>query len=209
MLKRAAAEFFGTAFMVSVGCYSVILGWPGWAISLTFGLAVTLAILAVGNISGAHINPAVSMAFWRSGHLESKAVVPYISAQLFGGLTGGYLVSGVGATTISDDLSIISGWGIEIAITFALMASIFFIVHKSTDLKIIAIWVGATVALIAYLFGPLTGASMNPARSFGPNIFAGETASLPLFFIACTIGAVLASELYWRKFGKQQSESSE
>ena len=194
MLKRTFAEFFGTAVMVFLGCYSIKLGYSDFLISSTFGIAVFLAILLFRDISGAHINPAVSIAFYRSNHLEKKALFPYISAQMLGGLSGAIIVGKYGMTEFKVSL----GYGmiIEIFITFILMSSIYLIISKTDNTKIVSIWVGSVVGILAFIFGRFTGASMNPARTLGPNIISGEHVNLPAFFISTIIGALLAAELY-------------
>ena len=206
MLKRAIAEFIGTWFMVGVGCGSIAIGAPGWLISVSFGAAVTFAILALQPISGAHINPAVSIAFMRSGHLEKEALAPYIAAQLAGALTAAWMLSGAGETQLANDVSFLQGTAVEIFITFSLMASIYWIVVKSETHVSIAFFVGGAVGILAYFFGPLTGASMNPARTFGPNVIGGFATSIPFYSITTIIGALLASEVYIRIYGKKQPQ---
>ena len=99
MRREFAGEFFGTAFMVAAGCGSVALGASHGIVSLTFGVAVTLAIIAFGPLSGAHINPAVSIAFWRDGQLEGPIAPTYVVAQCTGGIAGALIVSGAAPTS--------------------------------------------------------------------------------------------------------------
>ena len=194
MLKRLGAEFLGTALMVSLGCLSVKLELSNFLISSTFGIAVFIAILFLRGTSGAHINPAVSIAFYRSNHLEKKALLPYILAQLLGALFGALIVGQYGFTSFNVDIEY--GIIIEIFITFLLMIGIYFIISKTDNTHLVALWVGLVVGLLAFFFGPYTGASMNPARTFGPNLISGEISSIPIYWITTTIGAVLASMLY-------------
>ena len=192
--------------MVAVGCGSIALGAPGWLVSFAFGAAVTMAILVLQPISGAHINPAVSIAFTRSGHLEKEALGPYIAAQLAGALTAAWMLGGIGPTQLADDVNMIQGTAIEVFITFALMASIYWIVVKSQTHVSIAFFVGATVAVLAYFFGPLTGASMNPARTFGPNIVNGMSSSVPFYSLSTVAGALLAAEMYVRLYASKADQ---
>ena len=194
MLNRACAEFIGTGMMVFFGCYSIKLGYSDLIISATFGIAVFLAILLFRNISGAHINPAVSIAFYRSKHLEKEALFVYIIAQILGGLCGAIFVGKYGMTEFKVSL----GYGmiIEIFITFILMSSIYLIISQTDNTKIVSIWVGTVVGILAFIFGRFTGASMNPARTFGPNLISNEFSNIPTFFISTIIGALLAAELY-------------
>ena len=192
------SEFFGTALMVGLGCGSIAFTDSALIISAVFGIAVTIAILIFGRISGAHINSAVSIAFWIHGDLEGKAVIPYIIAQLSGGLFAAYLIGPVGPTVVSNDITIATAAGIEIFITFMLMASILFIVSRTENRFAIASLVGLTVGVLAFIFGGFTGASMNPARTFGPNLISQELDLLWMYFTTCIIGASLASLYFCR-----------
>ena len=203
------AEFIGTALMVGVGCGSVAYGASNLVISLSFGLAVTVAILVFQPISGAHINPAVSIAFWRTGHLEKEALLPYILAQLSGAYFAAYILQGAGPTRVVEDISMFTGGLIEVFITFTLMASIYWIVVRSETHVSIAIFVGFVVALLAFLFGPLTGASMNPARTFGPNMFEGLYSSLPFYSFTTVLGALIAAEIFIRIKTKKEENTSQ
>ena len=200
MHRQAIGEFLGTALMVSVGCGSVALGASHGLISLAFGAAVTVAILVFGPLSGAHINPAVSVAFWRDGQLEGRLVPVYLTAQFLGALVGSLLVSGAAPTTLSPSLTLVEGFAVEVVITACLMASILLVVQRSNTRVVIAVWVGATVALLAFIAGPWTGASMNPARTFGPNLLNGDWASLPFYFVSTALGAWLACDIKNRYF---------
>jgi len=192
------SEFFGTALMVGLGCGSIAFTDSAAIISAVFGIAVTIAILIFGRISGAHINSAVSIAFWIHGDLEAKAVIPYIIAQLSGGLFAAYLIGPVGPTVVSNDITIATAAGIEVFITFMLMASILFIVSRTENRFAIASLVGLTVAVLAFIFGRFTGASMNPARTFGPNLISQEVDLLWMYFGTCILGATLASLYFYR-----------
>lgn len=210
MWRRGMAEFFGTALMVGVGCGSIAMGASELVISLSFGIAVMIAILIFQPISGAHINPAVSLAFYRSGHLEKEALLPYIVAQLSGATVAAYLLQGVGPTKIAEDVSLPAAGLIEVFITFSLMASIYWIVLRSQTHISIAIFVGFVVALLAFWFGPFTGASMNPARTFGPNLISGEASSIPFYSFTTALGACIAAEAFVRmKLGKTNDESQD
>jgi len=210
MWRRALAEFFGTALMVGGGCASIAFGASDAVVSLSFGIAVTVAILIFQPISGAHINPAVSLAFFRSGHLEREALLPYIVAQLSGASVAAFLLQGAGPTKIAADVSLPAAGLIEVFITFSLMASIYWIVIRSQTHVSIAIFVGFAVGLLALLFGPFTGASMNPARTFGPNLFAGETSSIAFYSFTTALGAWIAAEIFIRmKLGNDTTESQD
>ena len=189
MWNRYVAEFSGTFLMVLLGCGSIALGWSSLAVSITFGVAVFTAIMIFQPISGAHINPAVSIAFAANGNLEREALPGYIIAQCLGGWAAALIVL-AGHTTPS--VSISQAWGIEIAITLLLMYSIHVLVRRKANLFFLALGVGSMVGILAFLFGGFTGASMNPARTLGPNIVNGE-GNLILYIVAPVIGAVLAN----------------
>lgn len=189
MWDRYFSEFSGTFLMVLLGCGSVALGWNPLAISIMFGFAVFTAIMIFQPISGAHINPAVSIAFAAKGDLETEALPGYIIAQCLGAWFAAMIVVS-GATTPS--VSTGQAWGIEIAITLLLMYSIHVLVRRKSSLFVLAFGVGLTVAIMSYCFGEFTGASMNPARTLGPNIVTGN-GNLILYTIAPVIGAVLSN----------------
>ena len=189
MWNRYVAEFSGTFLMVLLGCGSIALGWSSLAVSITFGFAVFTAIMIFQPISGAHINPAVSIAFAANGNLEREALPGYIIAQCLGGWAAALIVL-AGHTTPSVSTS--QAWGIEIAITLLLMYSIHVLVRRKANLFYLALGVGSMVGILAFLFGGFTGASMNPARTLGPNIVNGE-GHLILYIVAPVIGAVLAN----------------
>ena len=197
--RAYGAEFVGTAWMVTVGTGSVALGGSLLVISLSFGLAVTLAILALRGVSGAHINPAVSTGFVLTGHLPRERWLGYVLAQATGGLLGsGVVHAAIGPdelapTVFAEGLSTLSAVGVEVGITAALMASILGVVAWRDDsTPTVAVVVGAVVALLAFFFGPLTGASMNPARTLGPNLLSGS-GGLVVYTLATVAGSVLAA----------------
>ena len=190
MWKRGGIEAAGTFTMVLIGCGSVALGRTSLEISLAFGAIVALVILAIGRWSGAHINPAVSMAFWYRGDLSSNDTIAHVLGQLTGAFFAGFLLNGAGPTVRNTPwLNLI---GIEVFITFLLMASILWIIRQTDRWLPIAVVVGSTVAVLAFIFGTYTGASMNPARTFGPNLVSGDVAIIPIYFICTIIGALMA-----------------
>ena len=189
MWNRYIAEFSGTFLMGLLGWGSIALGWSPLAVSISFGFAVFTAIMIFQPISGAHINPAVSIAFAANGNLEREALPGYIIAQCLGGWIAALIV--VAGSTVPQ-VSTGYSWGIEIAITLLLMYSILVLVRRKANLFVLALGVGSMVGLLAFLFGGFTGASMNPARTLGPNIVNGD-GDLILYIVAPVIGAVLAN----------------
>ncbi|MCB9896063.1 MAG: aquaporin [Planctomycetes bacterium] len=207
MLRRAAAEFFGTFIMVFAGTGAIVINSvSGGAIShvgiaLTFGLVVMAMIYALGEVSGAHINPAVTLAFWLARRLDAKALLPYLLAQLAGAAAASFLllllfgdVATLGATLPSG--SVQQSWVLELVLSFILM---FVILGVSTGARESGIMagaaVGAVVALEAMFAGPICGASMNPARSLGPALASGHLQHLWIYLSAPVAGALLAVPL--------------
>jgi aquaporin NIP len=202
-----AAEAIGTFALVFAGAGAVMvdaktqaLGQVG--IAITFGLVIAAMIYAVGHISGAHLNPAVSFAFALTRHFPWTRVGAYWAAQLVGALAAAGLlrvllgdVGNVGATlpSGSDGQSFV--W--EIVLTFFLM---FVVVAVATDTRAIgeaaALAIGGTVGLDAMFGGPISGASMNPARSLGPGLVAGEVSTLWIYLVAPPLGAALGALAY-------------
>lgn len=190
MWKRGGIEAAGTFTMVFVGCGSVAVERSSLEISLAFGAIVALVIVIIGRWSGAHINPAVSIAFWYRGNLSTYDTISHVFGQLVGALLAGFLLNGAGPTV--RNTSWINLIGIEVLITFLLMASILWIIRRTEQWVPIALVVGSTVAALAFVFGKYTGASMNPARTFGPNLVSGDGLIIPVYFICTIAGALLA-----------------
>ena len=189
MWKKYAAEFFGTFLMVCLGTGSIALGWSHLAVSITFGTSVFLAIMIFQPISGAHINPAVSIAFAVNGDLEKRLLPGYILAQISGGLIAA-LITTSGSTVPNEEYHI--SFLIEIIITLLLMYSIHVLVRKKVNLFTLALGVGLTVGVLSYFFGDFTGSSMNPARSIGPNLVT-DSGYLILYIFAPILGAILSN----------------
>ncbi len=205
--RRAGAELIGTYALVTAGCGAIMvnaqtgdLGHIG--VAFTFGLIIVAMIAATGHISGAHFNPAVTLAFAITRHLPWRDVLFYIGAQLMGAvlaaltlrfLLGDYAV--LGATLPSGSIS--QSFGIEILLTAVLMLVI---ISVATDTRAVgspaALAIGFTVTLDALWGGPISGASMNPARSFGPALVAGVWTDQWVYWIAPVIGAIIGATVY-------------
>lgn len=206
-LPQYIAEFIGTFFMMFFGCGSMILAqtnpaYNGSFIPIIWGGAVAIMIYSVGHISGAHFNPAVTVAFWSTGRFPLKRVPGYIISQIAGALSASILhlfiwgnEHGFGSTRMSVFMS--GGFVVEIVISFALM---FVIMSVATDSRAVGelagIAIGSTVTLAAFVAGPLTNASMNPARSIAPAILTGDFSVLWIYLIAPFIGTILGAKVY-------------
>jgi MIP family channel proteins len=207
LARSALAEAIGTFALVFAGCGAIMvdarthaLGHVGVAVS--FGLVIMAMIYAVGHISGAHLNPAVTLAFAVARHFPAARMPVYWAAQLAGATAAALLLRGslgdvahVGATLPSGSDAQAFLW--EAVLTFLLM---FVIMAVATDARAVgeaaAIAVGATVGLDAMFGGPISGASMNPARSLGPGIAAGDLAAVWVYLAAPCLGAVAAALTY-------------
>lgn len=203
-MSRYWGEFLGTFALVFVGCGAVVVNDTYGGVithvgeALTFGLIVMTMIYAVGDVSGTHLNPAVSAGFWAARRLPLREVWPYAASQLAGALAAALLLrflfpdhGTLGATL--PGISALKAFLVEIALTFLLM---FVIIHVAVGAKEVGLMagvaVGGMVALAAMCAGPMTGASMNPARSFAPAMVSGHLESLWIYLTAPFIGAVLA-----------------
>ena len=203
---QLVAETLGTFALVLVGTGAIAAaeehGWFGdLGICLAFGAVVTTVVLAIGNVSGAHINPAVTIGFAAAGRFDRRRVLPFIGAQLLGALLASLSVralvpssDGLGATLPAVGWA--GSFGLELGLTFVLMFVILWVsAHPRTTLPIAAGTIGLVVMTLGYFCGPFSGASMNPARSFGPALVSGGLGPLPLYFAAPILGALLAVPL--------------
>jgi MIP family channel proteins len=209
LARRAAAEFLAAFALVFAGCGAIVtdaerggeLGTVG--IALVFGLVIMAMIYAAGHLSGAHINPAVTIAFTLTRHFPKPDAAAYIAAQLLGAAAAAFLLlwawpgapADLGATVPSIDVG--KALAYETVMTAILM---FVIISVATDARAVgagaAIAIGGTVALNAIFGGPLTGASMNPARSFGPALASGTWTEFWIYLIGPVVGAALGAVAY-------------
>ena len=209
LLRRTTAEALAAFALVFAGCgaivtdarYDGVLGAVG--VSLVFGLIIMVMVYATGHLSGAHINPAVTIAFTLSRHFPPRDAVAYLAGQLAGATAGALVLLAVwpgqpgdlGATVPSVGAG--SAFVYELVLTAFLM---FVIMAVATDTRAVgaaaAIAIGGTVGLDALFGGPVTGASMNPARSFGPALSAGEWRDFWIYVAGPVAGAVLGAIAY-------------
>jgi aquaporin NIP len=209
LARRAGAEGLAAFALVFAGCgaavtnarYDGALGTVG--IALVFGLVIMVMVYATGHLSGAHINPAVTIAFTLTRHFPARDALAYVAAQVAGATAGALLLLAVwtdkparlGATTPSVATG--SALVYELVLTAFLM---FVIMAVATDTRAVgaaaAIAIGGTVGLDALFGGPVTGASMNPARSFGPALAAGEWRAFWVYLVGPIVGAALGALAY-------------
>lgn len=207
-VRRAIAEVIGTYFLVLIGTGAAMVnaysdgavGHPG--VALSFAFVVIAMIYALGHLSGAHINPAVTIGFWSARRFPTGEVVPYVVAQCAGAVAASATLRAVlgpagnmGATLPA--VPVASAFAIEFLLSFVLM---FVVMAVATDERVAggfaAIAVGLTVGCCAITGGLLTGASMNPARSFGPALVGGIWQSHWLYWAAPIAGMVAATKAY-------------
>jgi MIP family channel proteins len=207
--RRAAAEGIGVFALVFAGCGAIVaeaehpgsLGTVG--IALVFGLVIMAMIYATGHLSGAHLNPAVTLAFALTRHLPRTEAAAYLVAQVLGALAAAALLAAVwpdqpaALGTTLPSVGIGSSFAYEVVLTALLM---FVIMAVATDTRAVgaaaAIAIGGTVGLDALFGGPITGASMNPARSLGPALVSGELHDLWIYLLAPPLGAALGALAY-------------
>ncbi len=230
MIKRLGAEFIGTFWLVLGGCGSAVLaanfGGDGnplgigfLGVALAFGLTVLTGAFALGHISGGHFNPAVSFGLWAGGRFAARDLVPYIVAQVLGGLLAGFILwqiaSGTGTFSVDPNAAgafATNGYGSHspggYSLTAALlcevvMTAMFLIIilgatHPRAPAGFAPIAIGLGLTLIHLISIPVTNTSVNPARSTGVAVFVGGTAlaQLWLFWVAPIIGGIIGGVIY-------------
>jgi MIP family channel proteins len=203
------AEAIGTFILVFVGTGAVVVdrisqgAITHLGISSVFGAVVAALIYSLGHISGAHFNPAVTIAFWRSGFFPGRRVIPYIVAQCVGAIAASGLLRGtfgivanLGATLPLAD-NWLQAFMLETVLTFILMFVIFGSgLDRRAPIGFAGIAIGLTVMVEAAVMGPITGASMNPARSLAPALVAGLWQHHWVYWVAPILGAQLAGWVY-------------
>jgi MIP family channel proteins len=204
------AEAIGTFGLVFAGCGAIVINTLSQGqithvgVGLVFGLVVAVMIYALGHISGAHLNPAVTLGFVLARHFPLRHLIGYWLAQCVGAvLAAGCLrllfgnVAALGATLPAGSGGAWQSFALEALLTFFLM---FVIVAMATDTRAVgqaaALAIGSTVGLEALFAGPISGASMNPARSLGPALVSGTWADLWVYLLAPLLGAVVGAYVY-------------
>lgn len=221
-MKRYGAEFFGTFWLVLGGCGSAVLAaaFPNVGIgllgvSLAFGLTVLTMAFAIGHISGCHLNPAVSIGLWAGGRFSPRELLPYIVAQLLGGIAAGGVLYVIASGQAGFDASAgfasngfgahsPGGYSLAAALVCEIVMTMMFllVILGSTDKRAPAgfapIAIGLALTLIHLISIPVTNTSVNPARSTGVALYAGGWAvgQLWLFWIAPIVGAILGAAVY-------------
>lgn len=226
-MKKLIAEFIGTFWLVLGGCGSAVLaaGFPEVGIglvgvSIAFGLTVVTIAYGLGHISGAHLNPAVSIGLWAGGRFESKELIGYIVAQVLGGIAaagilyviatgngsdiGGFASNGYGELS-PGGYSLTAALVCEVVMTFIFLLVIIGATDDRAPKGFAGLAIGLCLTLIHLISIPVTNTSVNPARSTSQAIFAGADAmgQLWLFWVAPIVGAILAGIVYKAVFEKK------
>jgi aquaporin Z len=219
-VKKYVAELIGTFVLVFMGCGSAVLagkdvvGYVG--IALAFGFSLLVMVYAIGQVSGCHINPAVSISMFAAGKMKLRDTILYVIMQCLGAVIGASLLYGVAlgkpGYSLADGLgqngydaaspggfSMVSGFVAEVVLTFIFLLVIFGSTSERAPKGFAGISIGLSLVLIHIVGIPITGTSVNPARSLGPAVIVGGTAlsQLWLFWVAPIIGGLLAA-LVWR-----------
>jgi aquaporin Z len=202
-MNSLLAEAFGTFWIVFAGTGAIIVSnasgvIPHVGVALVFGLVVFAMIAALGDISGAHFNPAVTIGFYLAKRLPGIAVMPYIASQTVGALIASLILyalfpmhGSLGATNPAGTFA--QSWVLEVILTMGLMFVILSVSTGASEKGITAgLAIGSVVGLAALFAGPISGASMNPARSLAPAMVSGHVENLLLYLTAPVVGAALA-----------------
>jgi len=220
-MNKLVAEFIGTLWLVLGGCGSAVLAaaYPelgiGFAgVAIAFGLTVLTMVYAIGHISGAHLNPAVSIGLWAGGRFDKNELLPYIAAQVLGGIAGaailyiiasgkaGFEIGGFAANGYGKhspgEYSMLAALVSEIVMTFMFLIIILGATHPKAPKGFAGLAIGLCLTLIHLISIPVTNTSVNPARSTSQAIFVGDWAlsQLWLFWVAPIVGAILAGIVY-------------
>jgi aquaporin NIP len=222
LIRRAAAEAIGTFALVFAGCGAIVaeaehpgtLGTVG--IALVFGLVVMAMVYATGHLSGAHLNPAVTIGFLVIRHFPRREALAYVAAQLAGALLAAALLAAIWPSQPAALGATVPTVGTGSAFVYEAVLSaflMFVIMAVATDTRAVgaaaAIAIGGTVGLDALFGGPVTGASMNPARSAGPALVTADVHDLWIYLLAPVVGAVVGALAYQLVRGGRPAASLE
>jgi len=224
-MKKYVCEFLGTFMLVLLGCGSAVLAGDAIGtvgIALAFGLAIVAIAYSVGRISGGHVNPAVSLAMFINKKMDAKDFCGYVVAQILGALAGSGILSlivsmtelqevGLGANGYGDlsavGLTLVGALVVEIIATCIFVLAILGVTHNEKHSSVAGLVIGLVLTLIHIVTIPLTGTSVNPARSLAPAIFVGGEAltQVWVFIVGPLVGAAIAA-FVWKYLSKDEKE---
>ena len=202
--KNLVTEFIGTFALIFIGAGALAIGSANLVgVALAHGLVIVVFVYAYGHISGTHINPAVTLGLLIAGEIEFVAAIGYWVVQFLGGILGAVLLnvvlpnpSDLGVTILAEGVTPVQGLVVEIVLTFFLVNTIFNTAVSGKAGNFAGLAIGLTLVLCILMGGPLTRASLNPARTLGPAIVSGNYADMWLYFVGPCVGAILAALLY-------------
>jgi len=212
--RKLVAEVIGTFALIFIGAGSIIVtGGSLVGIAIAHGLVIALLVSALGHVSGALFNPALTIGLWVTRQMDTLNTVAYIIAQLLGAVLGALALvllfpevlrdaAKLGTPLLGPGVSFAQGIGIEIILTIFLMLAVFGTAIDKPGPSIGGFGIGLVLTMNILAAGPLTGASMNPARTFGPALLSGEWTNHLVYWIGPIIGAVLAALLYQYVFAE-------
>ncbi|MBX7110835.1 MAG: aquaporin [Dehalococcoidia bacterium] len=221
--RKLVAEFVGTFALIFMGAGSIIVFGGGQAdivaIALAHGLAIALMVSALGHVSGGVFNPAVAIGLWATRRLDTVTTIAYIAAQLVGAAAAAFALKSLfpdalgeaanwGTPLLSSETDFTQGVLIEAILTFFLMTAIFGTALDARGPKLGGFGIGLIITMDILAGGPLTGAAMNPARTFGPALANGIWDDHLVYWIGPIIGAVVAALLYHYLFLDREAEAA-
>ena len=203
--KALVAEFIGTFALIFIGAGAGALGAGGLVgVAFAHGLVVMCFAYGYGHISGTHINPAVTVGLLVAKQIDAGRAMAYIATQLVGGVVGAFALAHVlgdnmgslGATVLADGVSTTQGLLLETILTFFLVNSVMNAAVSGKAGNMAGLAIGMTLTFAILMGGPVTGASLNPARTLGPAVASGNFADIWLYFVGPILGGVIAAVLY-------------
>ncbi len=204
--KNLVAEFIGTFALIFIGAGALAIGSANLVgVALAHGLVIVAFAYAYGHISGTHINPAVTLGLLIAGEIEFGAAIGYWIVQFLGGILGGVLLNALlpnpgdlGVTILTEGVTPVQGLVVEIVLTFFLVNTIFNTAVSRKAGNFAGLAIGLTLIACILMGGPLTRASLNPARTLGPALFSIDPQwdNMWLYFVGPCVGAILAALLY-------------
>jgi aquaporin TIP len=223
--RAAVAEFIATFALVFIGAGAVILNAAGHldltGVALAHGLVLFIMISVIGHISGGHVNPAVTVGLWTTGKVPTGRAGVYVVAQLLGAVTGALLLKfvipaswfaagGGGIPAVDPIITVGKAIVIEAVATFFLIFAVYgtMVDRRGPWAKTGGLTIGLVVAFDIMVFGPLTGAAMNPARWFGPAVATGDWANWYVWIVGPIAGGIIGGFIYWASFLRGEEEAT-
>lgn len=206
------AEFIGTFALIFIGAGAGALGSAGLVgVAFAHGLVIFGFAYAYGHISGTHLNPAVTIGLWAGRQVDTTRAIGYIVAQILGGVAGAFALKTVagsaagnlGATTLAAGIDPVMGMVIELILTFFLVNAVYNAAVSGKAGNMAGAAIGLTLVFCILMGGPLTGASLNPARTLGPAIVSGNFDNLWIYLVGPPLGGILAAILYRTVYAEQ------